>query len=214
MQRAFLLVITALLMIAARTDAKLVPIPFMTQPSIQRLTKDEAVEHWSYDFFGQCHGFAVAPLPRLGTEDSVPLAMVASDPLRNRVVFGLCFEKGENRGYEWFDIDSPRKPNGSMSLALPLGVAIDTIPYEANASYVYVYVANAASASVPRFRLDLANRTLSYVDDLYATTSGTISDVSCASAPDSGECYRIKPMLKVLKVPIDKKAVSPSNSSA
>jgi hypothetical protein len=90
-----------LVTVSAVLAAGLVPVPFLTDPPVQRLTRAEALEHWGYDFFGQCRGAAVMPMPRLASGDSIPMVLVFSDCGRDQLVYCVWYEKDGRRGMVW-----------------------------------------------------------------------------------------------------------------
>jgi hypothetical protein len=165
--------------------AALVPRPFMDDPSIQRLTRNEAIEHWSSDMFGQCHGVAITRFPRRAEDDSMPLLFVCSDEAMDGILFGMGFDRGGSRGEDWAGFAGEYGLSGS-GLYDPLGVAIDTFVYEGRSSQVHVYVACGRGRKLQRFTLDLSTHAMTYNDIVFSPTLGKLTDVSCAAATTSG----------------------------
>ncbi|MCX6844670.1 MAG: hypothetical protein NTX53_20595 [candidate division WOR-3 bacterium] len=123
------------------------------------------------------------PLPRLATGDSMPIAFVVTDPGREQLKYGMCYEAGEER---WMDSPGECGQVGFQgdSLFYVRGVSIDTFMYEQSSTKLYAYVASRNSLRIQRFRFDVTAHTLSYLNDIYSTNVGRIDDVCCARAPD------------------------------
>jgi hypothetical protein len=162
-------------------EAKLVPIPCITDPPIQRLSRSETKGHWGLDPFGDCHGVDMMPLPRLERGDGMPIAFVISDPGREQLKFGMCREDGEERVMDWQGFRG-QVGFGGDSLFWVRGVAIDTFMYEQSSSKLYVYVASRNSRRVMKYRFDVSARSLTYLSDIYTTDTGRVDDVCCARA--------------------------------
>jgi hypothetical protein len=175
------------LAVAAPLKAGLIPIRFLDNPPVQRLTRLEAIEHWDRDFFERLHGMAITPMPRLGSGDSLPILMVFSDEVRNGLCYGMSFEKDGGTGVDWFVEAPDRFGRHADSFYRPEGLTLDTFQY-GTSDEVYAYVADRLSGRVVRYRVDVGDRTLTYVDDLL-TSNGWMTDVSAVADPDSGGAY-------------------------
>jgi hypothetical protein len=61
--------VISLAVLVTQVHGRLVPVPFLTQPPVQRLTKAVAVSLWGDSLFSQCHGIAGAALQRRAGQD-------------------------------------------------------------------------------------------------------------------------------------------------
>lgn len=164
--------------------AKLIPIPFITEPiEIRRLGQNITVEYFERRLFGQCYG--VDMVQTRGSGEG--FIFIFSDPQWHRLIYAFGVDINNEREGRWLAGIGGRG-NGNGEFNNPRGLCIDSVTYGGDTDKFYVYVADRNNDRIVRLLYDVSDSLLSFHDNCIEDLTKP-SSVACATTTAGNSTY-------------------------
>ncbi len=160
----------------------LIPIPFMTDPEIQRAGRDSTLKYFDRKLFKNPYGIAFTKLRNTSPQGEI---IIGSDCGWHRLIY-IYLEEDGRQDARWIKAYG-EFGNGTGQFDEPMGICIDTCIYNGIGDEYTIYVADKTNNRVVKLKYKVAEEILvsagTFGSDLYNPT-----DVACV-VKDGGGAY-------------------------